>query len=140
MMEIDLKDNEKAIIRPYKETDFNKIQDLNREEGWTNLVENHLNAKEAWEHSNVAYVVETEGQGIVGYVRGLTDTRISLYICELLINKKFRSLGLGKELLHYVHSIYPDTRIELLATSSSRSFYEELSFRSFYGFRKTSQE
>ena len=138
-MEIDLKDNGKTFIRPYKETDFHKIQDLNREEGWTNLVENHLNAKEAWETSNVAYVVEAEGQGIVGYVRGLTDTRISLFICELLINKKFRRLGLGKELLHYVHSIYPNTRIELLATNSSRCFYEGMGFRPFYGFRKSSK-
>jgi len=139
-MAIELKGNQKAFMRLYEEKDFDKIQDLNKEEGWTNLVENHLNTKEAWKNSNVSYVVETEGQEVVGYIRGFTDTCISLFICELLIDKKYRGLGLGKELLSYVHNIYPNTRVELLANSSSRSFYEGLGFRAFYGFRKSSQE
>ncbi|QHS24515.1 GNAT family N-acetyltransferase [Virgibacillus sp. MSP4-1] len=130
----------KAFIRPYKEKDFNRIQDLNREEGWTNLVENDLNTREAWKNSNVAYVIEIKGKGVVGYVRGFTDTCISLFICELLIDKKYRGLGLGKEFLYYLHHVYPTTRMELLANRSSRSYYEELGFRSFYGFRKSKQE
>ncbi|WP_328701170.1 GNAT family N-acetyltransferase [Aquibacillus kalidii] len=76
----------------------------------------------------------------MGYIRGFTDSRISLFICELLIAKNHRGLGLGKELLCYVHNLYPSTRLELLANSSSRSFYEALGFRAFYGFRKSSQE
>ncbi|PYZ96638.1 GNAT family N-acetyltransferase [Alteribacter lacisalsi] len=139
-MEIALKDNEILFIRQFEEKDFGKIQALNKEEGWTNLAENHLNTKEAWENSNVSYVVETEELGIVGYVRGLTDTRVSLFICELLIEKNYRGLGLGKKIIHYLHNKYPTTRIELLANSSSRSFYEGFGFRTFYGFRKTSQE
>ncbi|WP_232824173.1 GNAT family N-acetyltransferase [Paraliobacillus zengyii] len=139
-MEIDLKMNKKAILRAYEEKDFSKIHDLNKEEGWTNLVENQLNTKEAWKNSNVSYVVETEGEGVVGYVRGFTDTRISLFICELLIDKKYRGFGLGKEILFFLHNLYPNTRIELLANSSSRSFYEELGYRTFYGYRKSNQE
>ena len=139
MMEIRLKDNRKAYIRPYDDEDFSMIQALNKAEGWTNLVENHLNTKEAWENSNVAYVVEKE-EKVIGYVRGLTDKSISLYICELLINKKYRGLGLGKEMIRFLHHLYPNTRMELLANSSSRSYYEGLGFRTFYGFRKTSQE
>ena len=104
------------------------------------MVENHLDTKEAWKNSNVAYVVEIDGQGVIGYSRGFTDTRISLYICELLIDKKYRGLGIGKRLLQYLHDLYPNTRMELLANSSSRSFYEELGFRAFYGFRKLRQE
>ncbi|MDQ0352504.1 ribosomal protein S18 acetylase RimI-like enzyme [Alkalibacillus filiformis] len=128
------------VIRSYEDKDISKIQQLNKEEGWTNLVENHSATKEAWQNSNVAYVVELEGQGVIGYVRGLTDTRVTLFICEMLIDQKFRGLGLGKELLHYIHSVYPDTRLELLANQSSRSFYEGLNFRPFYGFRKLKEE
>lgn len=51
-MEIILKDNKKALIRPYKEKDFNKIQDLNKDEGWTNLVVTWIQRKR--ENSNVA--------------------------------------------------------------------------------------
>ncbi|MRG86024.1 GNAT family N-acetyltransferase [Salinibacillus xinjiangensis] len=139
-MEINLKATERILIRPYEEKDFNKIQDLNKAEGWTTLVENYFNTKKAWEHSNVAYVAEVEGHGVIGYVRGITDTRISLFICELLIDRKYRGLGAGKEILHYVHNKYPNTRIELLANRTSRSFYEGMGFRAFYGFRKTFQE
>ena len=140
-MEICLRDNKKALIRLYEEKDFNKIQQhLNKDEGWTNLVENQSDTKEAWKNSNVAYVVEIDGDGVIGYVRGLTDTRISLFICELLIDKKYRGLGIGKKLIYYLHNLYPTTRIELLANSSSRSFYEELGFRAFNGFRKSRLE
>jgi GNAT superfamily N-acetyltransferase len=130
----------KIHIRQYKESDFNRIQELNREEGWSNLVEKNDDTKQAWENSTVAFVLEAEGDGVVGYIRGLTDTRITLYICELLIDKKYRGLGLGSELLQYVHNVNPKTRIEMLASSTSRSFYEGQGYRPFYGFRKTLEE
>lgn len=126
----------KIKIRRYQENDFTRIQELNQEEGWNNLVEKHEDTKEAWEHSNVSYVVEADGNGVVGYIRGLTDTRITLYVCELLIDKKYRGLGLGSELLQHVHNTYPKTRIEMLASSTSRPFYEAQGYRPFYGFRK----
>ena len=86
-------------IRQYQENDFNRIQELNQEEGWINLVVKNEDTKEAWKHSNVSLVVEAEDDGIVGYIRGFTDTRITLYICELLVDKKYRGSGIGKELL-----------------------------------------
>ncbi|MCM3693796.1 GNAT family N-acetyltransferase [Neobacillus niacini] len=130
----------KIKIRQYQETDFNRIQEINREEGWSNLVERNEDTKQAWENSTVSFVVEAEGDGVVGYIRGLTDTRTTLYICELLIDKKYRGLGIGKDLLQHVHRLYPKTRIEMLASSTSRSFYEGQGYRPFYGFRKTLEE
>jgi predicted N-acetyltransferase YhbS len=61
----------KIKIRKFKETDFNRIQELNREEGWSNLVEKNEDTKQAWENSNVSFVVEAESDGVVGYIRGL---------------------------------------------------------------------
>jgi ribosomal protein S18 acetylase RimI-like enzyme len=127
-------------IRKYLETDFTRIQELNREEGWINLVEKNEDTKQAWENSTITFVVDAEGDGVVGYIRGLTDTRITLYICELLIDKKYRGLGIGKKLIHHIHSQYPHTRIELLASNTSHTFYEEQGYRPFYGFRKTVEE
>jgi predicted N-acetyltransferase YhbS len=130
----------KIKIRQYQESDISKIQELNRNEGWNNLVEKNEDTKEAWQNSNVSFVVEAEGDGVVGYIRGLTDTRITLYICELLIDKKYRGGGIGKMLLQYVHRLYPKTRIELLASSTSHTYYEGHGYRPFYGFRKTIEE
>ncbi|MFZ3590682.1 GNAT family N-acetyltransferase [Bacillus sp. DJP31] len=81
--------------------------------------------------------VATLDNAIIGYVRGMTDKQITLYICEILITNQYRGSGLGKEMLQFVHNLYPNTRMEMLATSSSHTFYEMLGFRSFYGFRKT---
>lgn len=127
-------------IRQYQEDDFNRIQELNQEEGWSNLVEKNENTNEAWKNSNVSLVVEAEGDGIVGYIRGFTDTRITIYICELLIDKKYRGLGIGRKLLQYVHAKNPSTRMEFLASSTSHTFYEGQGYRPFYGFRKTFEE
>lgn len=130
---------QKLTIREYQTEDYVAILQLNKLEGWTTLVERAEDTEEAFENSNVAYVVVLENK-IVGYLRGLTDTRVTLYVCELIIGKEIRGSGVGTELLEYVHNLYPNTRMELLGLSTSRAFYEKQAFRSFYGFRKTKQE
>ncbi|WP_409290234.1 GNAT family N-acetyltransferase [Peribacillus sp. SCS-37] len=92
--------------------------------------------REAWRNSNAACVAEHEGR-IAGYIRALTDTRVTLYVCELLVHESFRAYGIGNGLMKYVHQLYPSARMELLASSTSHSYYETKEFRSFYGFRKT---
>ena len=126
-------------IRPYEERDFEQIQALNETEGWSQLVRQHDLTKQAWRQSNVAYVDESEGL-VIAYLRGLTDTTVSLYVCELLIAASHRRLGIGERLLSHVHALYPETRLEMLASASSHTYYEKLNFRPFYGYRKTIHE
>ncbi|STO06965.1 MULTISPECIES: GNAT family N-acetyltransferase [Exiguobacterium] len=126
-------------IRHYDEQDFEHIQALNEAEGWTQLVACSDETRQAWRHSNVAYVIEDDGV-VVAYVRGLTDTAVSLYVCELLVAASHRRFGLGEQLLTHVHSLYPTTRLEMLASASSQTYYEKLNFRPFYGYRKTIHE
>lgn len=128
------------VIRPYKEEDFEQIQELNDAEGWHQLVLQDELTKEAWRHSNVAFVIESETGHVIAYLRGLTDTTVSLYVCELLISASHRRLGLGERLLTHVHALYPETRLEMLASAASHTYYERLNFRPFYGFRKTIYE
>lgn len=130
---------EEVLIRPYQDEDFQTINELNKQQGWTNLVEKQLDTKNAWANSTVAVVAVSDGQ-VIGCLRGLTDGFITLYVCELLVDQTYRKLGVGKELMRHVHNQYPKTRIELLASSTSRSFYETQNYRPFYGFRKTVEE
>ncbi|TWT28395.1 GNAT family N-acetyltransferase [Planomicrobium sp. CPCC 101110] len=123
-------------IRPYEEKDFFEINLLNQAEAWANLVEKQEDTKQAWANSPVAFVAEWDGK-IAGCLRGLTDGSITLYICELLIHQECRGQGIGKALLDHAHQLYPKTRMELLAGSTSHTYYESQSFRPFYGFRKT---
>lgn len=126
-------------IRPYREADFPAIHELNKQEQWSNLVAKEQDTKQAWANSTVAVVAEIDGQ-IIGCLRGLTDGFISLYICEVLVSRNYRKSGAGKSLMHHVHSLFPKTRMELLASSTSRSFYEAQGYRPFYGFRKTIED
>ncbi|MFD1020717.1 GNAT family N-acetyltransferase [Thalassobacillus hwangdonensis] len=127
-------------IREYVEEDFESIHNLNELEGWSNLVENHEQTKQAWNHSPITLVAEGEDSTIIGYLRGLTDGSVTAYICEMLINPEARGEGIGHALLTSVHDRYPTCRIEMLASTTSKSYYEQQSFRTFYGFRKASQE
>lgn len=136
---ITLKNGLKIQIRSYKVGDFSSIYTLNEQENWSNLVEKKEDTKAAWDHSNIAYVATVDDK-IIGYIRGITDQAITLYICELLINQAYRGIGVGQELLYFVHSLYPTTRVEMLASSTSQTYYENKGFRPFYGFRKTFAE
>ena len=126
-------------IRKYEEQDFVHIQRLNAEEQWTNLAKRAEESQAAWKNSAVAFVAEHNGL-VAGYIRGLTDTMVTLYVCELLVKKEYRGQGIGEALLKYAHSLYPETRVELLASSSSKTYYEQLGFRPFNGFRITVRE
>ncbi|MBM7691028.1 putative N-acetyltransferase YhbS [Peribacillus deserti] len=128
-MEIQAKNGQTILISPYKSTDFNHIQHLNELEGWTGMLKRSAETREAWQNSNIAYVAVSQLE-VIGYLQ------IILYVCELLIKKEYRSYGIGQQLIHNVHSLYPNARMEMLASSSSHTFYEHLHFRPFYGFRK----
>lgn len=127
------------LIRPYKPSDYPFIKQLNQLEGWNNLVEKEEDTKKAWDHSNIAYVA-TINEVIVAYVRGMTDQAITLYICEILVSEQVRGQGVGQQLLKFVQNQYPTTRMEMLASSTSHTYYEQHGFRPFYGFRKTLPE
>ncbi|WP_414054209.1 GNAT family N-acetyltransferase [Macrococcus equi] len=122
------------MIRPFETRDIDAIQAMNAYEGWDNLVVRHEQTLAAWLNS-VSYVAEIDNQ-VVGCARAITDGYVSLYLCELITHHQFRGRGIAKTLINHIHDLYPDTRMELLATSTSKGYYEK-DFRPFYGFRRT---
>lgn len=127
-------------IAPYTSRDFQEIQALNQQEGWQSLAADDKRTRTAWENSSVAYMARGESGELAGYVRGHTDTAVSLYICELLVKPDCRGHGIGTLLLQHAHDRYPATRLELLATQQSKEYYQAKGYRPFYGFRKTYTE
>ncbi|MQR97262.1 GNAT family N-acetyltransferase [Fictibacillus phosphorivorans] len=118
---------------------FEPIQELNKQEGWTRLVERYEETRMAWSKSTIAYVM-LQNEEVVGYARGLTDEHVTLYICEMLIKKPYRGLGLGGKMLNTIQAKYPTARMEMLASRTSNTFYEGQNFRPFYGYRRTYEE
>lgn len=125
------------MIRKFRADDIEAIQQMNKDEGWDNLVMRHEQTLNSWMNSK-SYVVEEDGD-VIACIRAITDEYVTLYVCELIVRRDKRGQGIGQQLLSVVHDIYPTTRMELLATSQSKSFYESW-FRPFYGFRRTYQE
>lgn len=126
-------------IRPYKTEDLSAIMELLKEESWTTLAADPDGFDQAMKGSDPALVALCDGE-ICGYIRCITDQVITLHVAELLVDRKLRGQGVGGKLLQAVHDLFPTTRMEMLATSTSRSYYEQKKFRSFYGFRKTYAE
>ncbi|MCP3029028.1 GNAT family N-acetyltransferase [Halobacillus sp. A5] len=126
-------------IRSFQAKDFDAILELNSQEGWEQLAANKDETFHGWINSEPALVL-TNNDEVVGYLRGLTDGSVSLFVCELLIRRDYRGQNLGKILIEEAHSCYPSTRVEVLATSESEGYYSQQSFRPFYGFRKAAEE
>ncbi|WP_226585032.1 GNAT family N-acetyltransferase [Halobacillus litoralis] len=127
-------------IRSFHKNDFDSIQHLNKEEGWDGLVQRGEETLCSLLNSEPALVAVSEDGEVIGYLRGLTDGALTLYVCELLVKEGERSQGIAKRLISTAHECYPDTRVEMLANQQSESYYSNHGYRAFYGFRKSSEE
>ena len=128
------------FIVEYKLVEFHsrylkQINELIKQEGWQNLVENKDMYRKSLENS-ITIVAVDKSSNVIGFIRGITDGYTTLFICELLIIEEKRGRGIGNELINHLHKMYPDTRIDLLATTPSSKFYEKQGFRIFHGYRK----
>ncbi|PAD35592.1 hypothetical protein CHH48_08425 [Terribacillus saccharophilus] len=128
-----------VTIRPYETEDLAAITDLLKDESWTTLAADPSRFDQAMKGSSPALVALHNGE-ICGYIRCITDQVITLLVAELLVDGKLRGQGVGGKLLQAAHDLFPSTRMEMLATSTSKSYYEQKKFRPFYGFRKTYAE
>ncbi|MCD8890646.1 GNAT family N-acetyltransferase [Staphylococcus nepalensis] len=129
-----------CIYIEYKLVEFHschweQINELNKQEGWQNLVENKDNYRKSLENSITIVAIDKKGE-VIGFIRSLTDGYTTLFICELLVIEQKRDAGIGNELINHLHKKYPYTRIDLLATKHSSKFYEKQGFRIFHGYRK----
>jgi ribosomal protein S18 acetylase RimI-like enzyme len=124
-------------IRAWSEADFPTIQRLSSAEGWTSPTQRPTDSLLAWQHSWPA-LVAVEGEMVVGFVRGLTDGAITLYIADMAVDVRLRGRGIGRTLLNTCHTLYPTTRLDLLAADDARAFYKACGFRELHdGMRKS---
>ena len=124
-------------IRSWGEADFLAIQRLSQTLGWSSPTQRPADSLLAWQHSWPA-LVAIEGERVVGFVRGLTDGAITMYIAEMAVEVRLRGRGIGRALLDACHALYPTARLDLLATDEARAFYKACGFRVLHeGMRKS---
>ncbi len=123
-------------IRTWAEADFPEIQRLSSAEGWPTPTARPVEALVSWRNAWPTLVAIGD-DGLVGFVRALTDGEVTMYIAELLVTPAWRGRGVGRALLDACHLLFPHTRLDLLSTQSADQFYEASGFRRFQGFRKS---
>ena len=126
-------------IQAWSPNYFDAMCVLSSVEGWTTP---ELRPKEtlvAWKNSWPTLVaVDTDGK-LAGFLRAITDTQITTYLCELLIAREFRQLGLGRLLVDVCQGLVPTTRLDLLSTGEADDFYRAIDCADFQGFRRRSE-
>ena len=128
---------EGVTIRAWTAADFAAIQQISSDEGWTSPTERPTESLLAWQNSWPALVAVTD-EDIVGFVCGLTDGALTMYITALAVDVRQRGRGIGRALLDTCHFLYPTTRLYLLAVDDARAFYEACGFKVVYnGMRKS---
>lgn len=124
-------------IRPWGEADFPAIGRLSQALGWPSPTQRPADSLLAWQHSWPA-LVAIEGERVVGFVRGLTDGAITMYIAEMAVDVRLRGRGIGRALLDACHALYPTARLDFLATDDARAFYKACGFSVLHdGMRKS---
>ena len=121
-------------IRPWQEEDFRAIQRLSQREGWPTPLERPFEALAAWQRSWPTLVAVAQEE-VIGFCRALSDGSVTTYIAELLVAPEWQRQGIASALLEVSQRLCPNSRLDLLAVETSRSFYEHIGFRTFYGFR-----
>ena len=126
-------------IRAWSPNYFDAMRALSSAEGWTTP---ELRPKEmlvAWEHSWPTLVAVDPDGKLAGFLRAITDTRVTTYLCELLVVREFRRLGLGRLLIDVCQGLVPTTRLDLLSTDKADDFYRAIGCADFQGFRRRSE-
>ncbi len=127
------------LIQTWSPNYFDAICALSSAEGWTTP---ELRPKEtlvAWENSWPTLVaVDTDGK-LAGFLRAITDTQITTYLCEVLVANEFRRLGVGRLLIDVCQGLVPTTRLDLLSTGEADDFYRAISCVDFQGFRRRAE-
>jgi len=122
-------------IRPWNEDDFPAIQRLSRGEGWPTPVDRPADSIRGWHGSWPALAAVHDGS-MVGFLRAVSDRAITTYVAELLVTPEWRGRRVGVALLAVAQYLCPRTRLDLLATAQSRTFYDRVGFRLFSGYRR----
>lgn len=112
-------------IKKYTPEYEDELMELIRQEGddWKIYWEepNASKYRKSFEHS-ITYIALANDK-ICGYSRSLKD-ELFIYVCDLLVNNKFRGNGLGKKLMQCLQDDYPEHQIYVM--SGNDEYYQKI--------------
>ena len=89
--------------------------------------------RRSMEHSR-CYGILAEGQGLVAFGRVISDFATTYYLCDVVVDTRYRRKGLGKQLLLYIENLpdYQGLR-GVLITRDAHAFYEKFGYETLDG-------
>ncbi len=123
------------ILRNIKECDIEKIYKLYEMEGWKSFTLDLV--KKFFSTSN--WVIVEDNDEIIAFARYITDSVLTVFLCEIIVHKDHRRKGIGKMIIDEIFEQHKDLRIELI--SDEDEFYQKLGFRNVgNGYRRYQSE
>lgn len=115
-------------IRKYNESkDYNKIILLFKsEKDWSCYLGNNSDVKYKESLKKSITYVAYYNKEIIGYSRSIEDFGFYIYVCDLLVHRKFRGKYLGKKLMECLLDDYPD--YEIFVMSDVDQYYKKLGY------------
>src|SRR4051812_16074396 len=86
-----------VTIRAWVTPDFPEIQRLSDAEGWPTPTARPEASLMSWRRSSPALVAVADGE-VVGFLRGLSDGDVTLYVAEILVAPDWRGKGIASAL------------------------------------------
>jgi predicted N-acetyltransferase YhbS len=128
-----------VAVRRWRPADFPAVQRLSAAEGWPTTTRRPAEALVSWRRAWPALVATPANQPeeVIAFLRALTDGAIATYVCEFIVDVRWRGTGVGRALMDVCHALYPRARIDLLSTPGARGFYARLGFDPHTGFRRS---
>ena len=130
---------EGVAIRPWAEGDWRQVRELALRQDWTSYRDDPERVLDAWRNSRPALVAVADG-AVIGFLRALTDGLLTVYVGELAVAEAHRGRGIARALIDACHCLYPEARLDVLASVDAQGFYQRIGFRGFSGHRKSGAE
>lgn len=118
------------IIRAYnKSEDEDKLMKMIAAEGeeWACYTDDTLSDKYRSALENSITYVAYEGEILCGYSRSIDDCGFYLYICDLLVKRKYRRGKIGRKLMECLSTDYPDHIVYVM--SDVDEYYKKLGYK-----------
>lgn len=116
-------------IRKYSAEDFTNLIKLLQTEGDEWICYWGDDATEKYKKAllnSITYVAYEDG-ALCGYLRSIDDCGFYIYICDLLVDKRYRGRKTGQKLMEQVCLDYPDRTVYVM--SDVDEFYKKKGYR-----------
>ena len=115
------------------EMDIEKVKELLAQTYWANKRDEEKVIK-SMENSLCYGAFTHEENRQIGFARVITDFATTYYICDVIVDEKYRGMGVGKAILKMITS---DNRLRdmlgMLLTENAHGLYQQFGFKKIDG-------